>query len=474
MLSNTVRSRALGSPSTRASAILVVLFLLCAWGAVALGGTKMGIALALLAACGPIAAYAALTAPIVFPFSLYLLLVPFDNLLAIESFGTLTKLLGLASACAIAIRMMLTRRYIVPDKAILSWLPFLLVSLASLGWATDPMSGVSQVLSLIELFALYALLAFMPMDRKSLGIIIAAIIVGAVVAGAYGFYLFHNGQNVSEEGRVLIRTAGAKIDPNHFAASMLVPLALAVTAFVEARRPSLRVFSLLAIATIGVGILVSGSRGGIVSAGVILAILIWRSRKRMLLVGLTLAGGGIALASFGNVVQRFGLIAATQGSGRLAIWRVAGVAFSRHPILGAGVGNFSIAYNDAFLSVPAFASMKIVEGAHFTIAPHNDLVWVGVELGAVGLAALLYAWWMQLRALRAIPERSDLYPLRITIEAAIIGQFVCGLFLGTLTYKYLWLAFMLAMILRNAELDKGGRQRESVVSPVLQTATRRI
>ena len=172
-------------------------------------------------------------------------------------------------------------------------------------------------------------------------------------------------------------------------------------------------------------------------------------------------------------LARFNEIADTGGAGRLGIWRVALVAFSRHPILGAGAGNFSIAYNDAFLSVPAFSAMKIVEAAHFTIAPHNNLVWIGVELGAVGLVAFLYAWWKQFRALRVVPERSDLYPLRVAIEGAIIGQFVCGFFLGTLIYKYLWLAFMLAMIVRNAELDKGGLARENVVSPVLQTAARR-
>ncbi len=475
MLSNTLRLRALSQPGPRVTAFIIVLFLLCAWGAIALGGTKTGIALALLAAFGPIALYAAFTAPIVFPFTLYLVLVPFDNLLTIDAFGTMTKLLGLASAGAIALRMLLMRRHVVPDKAILSWLPLLLLSLVSLSWATDSVAAITQVGALLSLFALYALLSFTPIDRKSLGIIIVAIIIGGIIASAYGAYLFHAGQGLTSEDRLVIRAGdeGRKIDPNHFAASLLVPLALAVTAFVEAKRLSLRVFSVAAIALIGIGILVSGSRGGVVSSAVVLGVLIWRSRKRMMIIGLALAGGGLGLAAFSNVIARFALIGATQGSGRLAIWRVGAVAFSRHPIFGWGAGNFSVGYNDAFLSVPAFASMKIVEGAHFTIAPHNNLLWVAVELGAAGLIAFLYAWWMQLRALRTIPERSDLYPLRIAVEAAIIGQFVCGLFLGTLVYKYLWLAFMLAMIVRNAELEKGGVQRENVVSPILQTAARR-
>jgi O-antigen ligase len=477
VLSNTLRSRAFASftsPNARISAVLLVLCLLCAWGAVALAGTKTGMAIALVVALGPIAIYLALTAPIVFPFALYLILVPFDNLLAFHSFGTLTKLLGLCSAAAIAMRFFVTRKYIMPDRAVLAWLPFLILSIASLTWAIDPKAGIQNVLSVVQLFALYALLSFTPIDRKTLGIVITAVIVGGVLASGYGAYLFHKGVNVSEEGRLFINTGDASIDPNHFAAALLVPLALTLVAIVEARRLSIRAFAAVAMGFIGIGILVSGSRGALLSVIVMVAYLIYRSRKRMILIGLSLAGGGIGLAGFGHIVDRFNQIEATGGAGRLGIWRVALHAIKLRPIFGAGAGNFPLAYNDSFLSVPAFASMKTIEDARWSVAPHNDLIWAGVELGILGLAALLYAWWMQYRALRVIPERSELHPLRIAIEAALIGQFVCGLFLGTLTYKYLWLAFMLAMILRNAELDKGGLPRESVVSPVLQTATRRI
>jgi O-antigen ligase len=338
----------------------------------------------------------------------------------------------------------------------------------------DPMDGITNVLSLFELFALYALLSFTPVDRKTLGVVITAVMVGGVLAGGYGTYLFHKGVMVSQDARLMVRTTDGAIDPNHFAAALLLPFALALMAFVEARRIVIRGFAIGAVAFIGLGILLAGSRGALVSAAVMLVYMIWRSRKRMLLTGLAIAGGGIGLAAFGqHIMERFNTIAESGGAGRLGIWKVAAVAFSRHPLLGAGAGNFQNAYNDAFLSVPAFASMRIVEGAHWNIAPHSNIIWVGVELGILGLAALIYAWWMQFRSLQSIGASSELYPLRIALEAALIGLFVAGLFLGTLTYKYLWLTFMLAMIVRNAELVKGGSPREGVVSPVLQTAARR-
>ncbi|MBV8636783.1 MAG: O-antigen ligase family protein [Candidatus Eremiobacteraeota bacterium] len=465
----------LGSPGVLISAMLVVLCVLAAFGAVALAGTKTGMALALLVAVGPVAIYVALTAPLIFPFGLFAIMVPFDNLMTIHSFGTITKLLAICCAVALAARLFVTRRYVVPDKAVLAWLPLVLLAIASLAWAIDPMNGVTNVLSLLELFLLYSLLSFMPVDRKTLGFVIVAVIAGGILAGSYGAYLFHRGVDVTQDARLVVQSGEQSIDPNHFAAALLLPLALTLIAFVESRRILTRAFSLGALGLIGVGLLLAGSRGALVAAAVMVVYMTIRSRKRMALLFLTIGGGGIGLAAFGqHILGRMNQIGETGGAGRFGIWRVAAVAFSRHPFLGSGAGNFSNAYNDAFLSVPAFASMRIVEGAQWSTAPHSNIIWVAVELGAVGLGILLYAWWMQYRSLRSIGETSQLYPLRIAIEAALIGQFVAGLFLGTLNYKYLWLTFMIAMIVRNAELDtKGGSLREGVVSPLLQTAARR-
>lgn len=472
MLSDVARSR-VSDPNVRATALLIVLCLATAWGAVALAGTKTGVVLALICALGPVAVYGAITAPMLFPFALFLVLVPFDNLLSLPSFGTLTKLIGLMCAAAFAVRLMRSRRYVVPDRAVLAWIPFLLLAVSSLAWAIDPSKGVSNILTLTEFVGLYVLVSFMPMDRRTLAMIVTAIIIGGALAGAYGGYLFHAGNDVSH-GRLFVNDGTSAIDPNHFGAALVVPLILALTVFVESTKLKIRAFALSMAVLIALGVFISGSRGALLACAISIGYMVLRSRKRLVLGGLVLAGAGVGLAAFGNIINRFNQIAATGGAGRLGIWKVSFVAFERHPFLGSGFGNFPLAYNDAFLSVPAFASMKIVEGAHWTIAPHNNVVWVAVELGALGVIALLYAWWMQFRAVRIIPPTSDLYPLRVAAEAALIGQFVQGLTIGTLTYKYLWLAFMLAMIVRNAGLVQGGqKERENVVSPVLQTATRR-
>ncbi|MDE2482331.1 MAG: O-antigen ligase family protein [bacterium] len=446
------------SPARLATLALSPLAAIAAWATIALSGTRFGTALAIGAVLGPLALYAMLAAPLIVPFAVFAMSIPFENLLAFASFGTMTKALGALSGLAIGFRLLRTRRYVAPDRAVAAWIPFVALALASFTWARDPGRGVLEAGTIAELFLLYAIVAYMPVDRRTLWYVLGAVVLGADLAGAYGAYLFHRGIDVAA-GRLIVGSGGegSIIDPNHFAAALLVPVVLALVGLVEARARSLRIVAFATLFIAGVGIAVSGSRGAILAFGAAFLYAVIRSRKRMLLLAIAVAAVGLGLVEFGSIVDRFNEAAATGGAGRLGIWRVALAAFGSHPLLGSGVGNFALAYNDAYLSVPAFAQMKIVEGARWSIAPHNDLVWIGVELGALGLAAFLFAFWQQFRALRDVDREGEFGWLRLALEAGLIAQFVAGLFLGTLTYKYLWLCFMLAAIVRNASI--GARRR---------------
>jgi O-antigen ligase len=425
---------------------------LAAWGTIALSGTKIGIALALALAFGPVALYSALVAPLVFPFALFTIAVPFDNLVEFHSFGTLTRFIGILCATAFAFRLLRTRRYVTPDRAVLVWLALVLLAACSFIWAADQAAGGYAMEQLASLFALYALVSFMPADVRMLRVVSATVIIGGTLAGIYGAYLFRHGTDISNEGRLMIQVGTQNIDPNHFAAALILPSALVLLGLTESRSLGSRIAFLFCGAFIAMGLMLAASRGGIVAAIVMYLYLLVRLRRRFVLGGIGVVAVAVGLAAFKNIAQRFSQVAETGGAGRLGIWRVGLAAFKGHPVLGSGWGNFAVAYDQAFLSVPAFATMKIVEGAHWNVAPHNNLVWVAVELGAVGLIIYLAAWWLQFRSLKIVPVTSDLYPMRIAVEAALVGLFVAGLFLGTVTYKYVWLAFMLAALTRNAEI----------------------
>jgi hypothetical protein len=433
-------------------AVVVPLAIAAAWGAIALEGTKLGLVLAMLAVLGPIAAYAGLTWPLVFPFCFYVVLVPFDNILVLSTFGALTKLLAALSAGAIVLWLVRGKRYVVPDKAILAWGAFILLAIVSLIWAIDPVFALEEQGSLVELFLLYAVLAFMPTDMRTLRFVVGSVLIGGVIASLYGMYLFHNGIDVSTNGRLFLGTMtefadrgeGRYIDPNAFSAALLVPFAIALMGAVEARRIHVRIVSLMCLVTFAGGIALAGSRGAMLSIAAMLVYLLIRSRKRLVIAGVALASLGVALGVYSNVLQRFSGIMESDGAGRLEIWRVGWAAFRSSPIIGQGFGDFPLAYNRAFMMV------SMVHDANWNRAPHSNLVWIAVDLGAVGLALFLYAWFRQILTMRGIEEHHSLHSLRVALEAAMVGLFVASIFLGTLVFKFLWLAFALIMLTRNA------------------------
>lgn len=455
------------APTTIAAICIVILALAAAVGAIMLAGTKTGFALAMLAVLGPVAAYAALTAPLVFPFALFVLLVPFDNLLGFSSAGTVTKLVAIASGMALVLYLVRTRRIVVPDRSILWWGALMLWVIASLLWAIDPKVGALRAATLLELMTLFAAVSFMPIDRRALGWVVAAVIASGVLAGGYGAYIFHSGIDVSKNGRLFLSNDETLIDPNQFAAALILPLTLALMATVSVRRMSVRIVLLAALLVLGGGVAIAGSRGAFIALVVAFIYLVVRSRKRFALAAVGLGGVGIALAMYSNVLTRFSNATSTGGAGRADIWKVGLAAFREHPLFGYGYGNFPYAFDQAFL---------LVSQSYYTRwhrAAHNIIISTAVELGIIGVVLLLTACWKQFRSLRIIQPNDSLYSLRLAIEAAFIGVFVASLFLDTLTNKYFWLLLMLAALTRTAALGAKGEPGEGNVPTVLQTRSKR-
>ncbi len=443
------------SPHIIAMVGIAALALAAALGAIALAGTKTGTALALLAVAGPCAAYGALMAPLAFPFSIFALLVPFDNLLSLPAFGTVTKLLAMASGGAVILWLLRTRRGVVPDRAVIGWSVFFIFSLVSVIWAIDPSASTEHLLTFFEILVLYIAVSFMPVQRRTLAMLVTVIIASGVLAGAYGAYVFHHGTQVSANGRLFLANDNNMVDPNHFAAALILPFSLALVAITTTRSFLARAFYTLAIVVVGGGLAVAGSRGGLLAIFAAFLYIFIRSRKRLLVGGLAVAGIGVALAAYGNVLSRFSTATSTGGAGRADIWRVGIAAFKQHPWFGAGFYNFQVAFDQAFLNVSQ------TYYTHWHRAPHNILISTGVELGIAGLILFGLACWYQFRSLRDIGPNDQLYGLRIGIEAAFIGLLIASMFLDMLTTKYVWLAFILCALTRNASLAP----RKAITTP---------
>lgn len=448
VLARSLPTRTLMKPTSIVAVVIGFLSVCAAVGAIMLSGTKTGVVLALLATLGPIVLYGVLAVPLVFPFALFVLLVPFDNLLALSSVGTLTKLVAIACGAAFILWLLRTRRYVLPTRAVAVWGGFMLLQIVSLVWAIDPALSLQRLATPLELYTLYAAASFMPVNERVLRTLIVAAIGGAVIAGLYGAYVFHSGVDVSNNGRLFLANDETLIDPNHFAAALIAPFALALSALASTRSRVIGTLAAVAVACIALGIAVAGSRGGILAVAVAFLYLCIRSRRRLAICAIGVAGLALALAMHGSALSRFSNATSSGGAGRFDIWKVGLTAFSSHWMIGAGFGNFPIAFDRAFLSVS--------EGyyTHWHRVSHNILVGTAVELGVIGLVVLLIAWWFQLRTADTIAPTHPLYWMRTGLEAGVCGLFFAGLFLDILTQKYLWLAFILLALVRNA--TRGG------------------
>lgn len=475
---NIVRSAEPTQKSTLVNVLRVIAILLLVGIGVALAsylgvrgtmsGSKTQLAGSIFLALLPLLLYLALERPFIFPFALFVVAVPIDNLLGInnlysnaavsstEHVATLTKYLGLASGLAFILWLIRNRQYVKPPTAAFLWFAVLIWMALSVFWALDTTMAFGFLATYAELIALFFVVAVMPVTRVDLQLFVGATVIGALVTAAWSIYQYRVGGGVLHAAlnQALIanhhfKSESAAIDPNALTAALLLPIALVLTAYLQ-RRWSLAKLALAVILVVLLGgAYVVASRGGIVGLFVMFGYLAFRSRHRMQIIALSLMALLASLAggvSSGSIWGRFADAARNGGSGRTYIWRVGWDAFKHHALFGAGVGNFPVAYNRSFIHIFEF----IDEG--WNRASHNTPLGLAVEIGIIGLLLSMFAAYFQFRMLAFIKRSDPLHDFRIGLESAFIGLFTASVFLWVMPGKYTWLTFMLMAATRSFAL----------------------
>jgi O-antigen ligase len=199
---------------------------------------------------------------------------------------------------------------------------------------------------------------------------------------------------------------GPYVNRNHFAgfAELVIPVALVPLVLGKVRRERLFLVVLFALVPI-VALLLSASRGGIVSFAVQMLILfslllIRRVRSRQMIVGgLVVLCAMMAVSWIGvqQVLERFSGMQTMDvtGSKRVAMredtWRL----FLDHPLLGTGLGTLEIVF-------PPYDSLydgRVVDHAH------NDYVEALAETGVVG--GLCCAWFLVVVLLHSLTRLTE-------------------------------------------------------------------
>jgi hypothetical protein len=188
---------------------------------------------------------------------------------------------------------------------------------------------------------------------------------------------------------------GPFVNRNHFAGfvELTLPAGLALLIFRGLRRDMIAMTGLLTIVPVG-AIVLSGSRGGIVSFAFEIAVLALLSRFRNApegtqLVAVAIVGFAalalIAWLGVGTAIERFSTLhpGDVTLSRRATMVRGAAHIFFDHPIMGAGLGSL----------VAVYPRYETVYDGHIVDHVHNDFMELFAEMGMLGaLCGVVFLW----------------------------------------------------------------------------------
>ncbi len=296
------------------------------------------------------------------------------------------------------------------------------------------------VVQLVVYFVFFALLlAFITNQKRLRQTVLTVTIFGALMAffgilqrlaGVEGVYgLRETATNVK---------FASYINQHHFAALMEMTIGLTLALlFGKATNKDKRIFLIIAAAVMGIAILFTGSRGGLISLFAVLVFVVAANllkkqgsgdkvsesgeKSKNYRRNFTYIIGGLALmfGLFGAVIMLGGDDSILRGvglsypgedlsSGRLHFWQTALKIISDYPILGAGLDAFGV----AFTRYDTWNGTSRVEQAH------NDYLQILADAGILGFACVAAFIFLLFRqSLRIITKTSDNFRRNVAVGA---------------------------------------------------------
>lgn len=268
-------------------------------------------------------------------------------------------------------------------------------------WPGGALDGVTSRLLTTVLVFLVAVAAVRELEdvRRLLGVFAVGVGIYAILAPA--------------GGEVRGMSAGG-YDPNDAAMFMVSGLPALIFFVLFGRRTVTRVLAAAGVAAVLYGLVDTGSRGGFLAFATVLAFMTTMLRGvsatfRTVVVAVTfLAMVPLATADYWERIETIAQLDDGYGEddelrGRWAVWGRGVGYWSRNPITGAGMDNFTFMEG----SHPAIQA-RLAEGRGIPFrAPHSQWVQVLAELGIVGLAAYVLVFLRSFRLLRAVQKREE-------------------------------------------------------------------
>lgn len=303
----------------------------------ALGGAFLGAFLVL--------AFADLTAGLI----AFVAVVFLESVLPGGPVLSLTKLTGAVLALSWAGRLTISKQrdsfISAHPYAFFALVAFLGWGVISATWSATASGTLTELTRYLQVMALLVIVYSAVRTRTQFRWVIGAFLLGTVVTATYGMAMPPSADPSAER---LASTVG---NPNHVATVLVAGIVLALAAALASRRaPLIRVAAIGVVGIAAVGLVLTGSRSGVISLAAVLLIapLIAGPRWRLRTLGAALAAAVTTMllfAAFAPEGIRERIAETTPGQvspdeGRLTIWQVGWRMVEDQPLRGVGVGSF--------------------------------------------------------------------------------------------------------------------------------------
>ncbi|MGE5112773.1 MAG: O-antigen ligase family protein [Acidobacteriaceae bacterium] len=273
----------------------------------------------------------------------------------------------------------------------------------------------------------------------------------------FGIREYLSGREIGVSQQFLARGIGLGANSffgnsNDFSLTMVLPLALVLGLLFAYKRFKFAV-ALFSVLVFIAAIYVSASRGALVGT-IIVGFFAIRKIPRGIFIGaflLVLVVAGYFIIPEANKERIDSAMHWEQDDNaqiRLELWQKGLKAFSQHPILGVGPGNFRV-YGSLYVT-GEHSPAKLQQG----FAPHSIYIQSLSELGLLGTIPLVLLWVQFFRlnkrtrarlAELEAPRASYEFCLAYALDLAMIGYLASGAFLTVLYYPHQWVLLGIAV-----------------------------
>jgi len=209
------------------------------------------------------------------------------------------------------------------------------------------------------------------------------------------------------------RAQATFVDPNIYARFLAIALLWTLYWWLEEKHWGA---VLLGIAQL-FGLAVSMSRGGWISLGVAILILVVLKRDRVLMLfsgGILVLGVGMSLL---NPVLRTRILSVFNGGEalggtRMALLKAGWDMFKTNPLQGVGLGNFQYYFGEHYRKLlPTYIDVS---------RSHTSVMTIAAEMGLMGILALAYFIYAVVRSVRRLLRSQDNVALFILLSLVVI------------------------------------------------------